>query len=248
MARNDRLADALAETGLSTLRLAEQVGVDPKTAERWVAQGRVPHPRLRSLVADLLHVPRAVLWPAVDAASGTGTVTCYPSRRQVPAVLWRSLTSQARRRFDLHAFAATFLPDQVDLAADLAALAARGVQVRLLLGDPDGEAVQRRSLEEGGSGLAGRVALVLTYLAPVLGCDNIQVRLHDHTLYDSLYRFDDEMLVNVHVWGSPAAANPVLHLRSPDDDLLMGKWQDGFQRVWDQARPLDRPTTAGGRP
>ena len=29
----------------------------------------------------------------------------------------------------------------------------------------------------------------------------MSIHLHDTTLYNSIYRFDDELLVNTHVWG-----------------------------------------------
>lgn len=238
MPRNERLASALAETATSTLTLAAAVGVDPKTAERWVSQNRVPHPRYRVKVAEVLRCGTATLWPETESSDPGGMVTVYPSRRAVPPGLWRTLVTGAQDRFDLHAFAATFLPDQMDLAAEVRAMADRGVTVRLLLGDPDGDAVQIRSEEEGGTGLSGRIDLVLTYLAPALDHPGVEIRLHDHTLYASLFRFDDDLLVNLHVWGSPAASNPVLHLRTEHDADLVTSWQAGFDRVWDQAIPV----------
>jgi len=47
----------------------------------------------------------------------------------------------------------------------------------------------------------------------VEGCE---VRLHSTTLYASLFRYDDEILVNPHAYGEPGSANPVLHLRRID--------------------------------
>ena len=76
-----------------------------------------------------------------------------------------------------------------------------------------------RTQEEGGTGLAGRIALVLAYLAPALGTPGIEVRLHDRTLYATTFRFDDDLLVNTHVWGSPAGANPLLHLKDGPEAL-----------------------------
>jgi lambda repressor-like predicted transcriptional regulator len=239
VSRNGRLAAALTEAGYSTSRLAGVVDVDAKTVERWVTQGRVPHPRHRAAVAKITGVDPAMLWPDTTAVP-TGAapqITVYPSRRAVPAAVWRALVAGTQHSFDLHAFAATFLPDQMDLAAELLTLADRDVTIRLLLGDPAGGAVAQRSEEEGGSGLAGRVSLVLSYLRPALAHPRVQVRLHDSTLYASLYRFDDDLLVNTHVWGSPAAANPILHLHAERDAAVAGVYQGGFERVWETATP-----------
>jgi hypothetical protein len=53
------------------------------------------------------------------------------------------------------------------------------------------------------------VELTLRYFEPISDC----IQLHDTTLYNSIYRFDDQMLVNTHVLGAPAAQNPVLHVQ-----------------------------------
>jgi hypothetical protein len=135
----------------------------------------------------------------------------------------------------------------MDLATELIDLADKGVHVRLLLGDPDGESAARRDREEGDMGLAGRVRLVLGYLARAIADPRIEVRLHDETLYVSTFRFDDDLLVNMHVWGSPAGSNPIMHLRGPDTAPLIASYQQGFERVWGTAarltawpRPADR--------
>src|SRR6266511_5006131 len=47
--------------------------------------------------------------------------------------------------------------------------------------------------------VAGRVGAVLGAYRPL--ADVASIRLHDTPLYNSIYRFDDELLVNVHVYG-----------------------------------------------
>ncbi|MEV7329058.1 helix-turn-helix transcriptional regulator [Micromonospora sp. NPDC093244] len=53
----------MAEAGETVESLAEKVGVDPKTAARWLASGRIPHPRTRVAVAEVLRREPADLWP-----------------------------------------------------------------------------------------------------------------------------------------------------------------------------------------
>ena len=48
---NERLRQALLTAGVSTDDLALRVGTDTKTVERWISQGRVPHPRNRASTA-----------------------------------------------------------------------------------------------------------------------------------------------------------------------------------------------------
>ncbi|MGN9919541.1 DUF5753 domain-containing protein [Micromonospora palomenae] len=56
---------AMAEAGETADSLAAQVGVDPKTAARWVTQGRIPQTRHRSQVAAILGKDILELWPDV---------------------------------------------------------------------------------------------------------------------------------------------------------------------------------------
>ncbi|MFY1577895.1 DUF5753 domain-containing protein [Verrucosispora sp. WMMD703] len=62
---NHGLIQAMAEAGETAESLAAQVGVDPKTAARWMSPGRVPHPRHRSRVASILDQDVGDLWPDV---------------------------------------------------------------------------------------------------------------------------------------------------------------------------------------
>ncbi|MFF5071339.1 DUF5753 domain-containing protein [Micromonospora olivasterospora] len=55
----------MAETGETAESLAGKVGVDPKTAGRWVTPGRVPHARHRIAVARVLGREVGDLWPEV---------------------------------------------------------------------------------------------------------------------------------------------------------------------------------------
>ncbi|MEU2615912.1 helix-turn-helix transcriptional regulator [Micromonospora sp. NPDC007271] len=62
---NDALRVAMAEAGETAESLADRVGVDPKTAARWVTPGRVPHPRHRAAVSKALGREVGELWPEV---------------------------------------------------------------------------------------------------------------------------------------------------------------------------------------
>jgi hypothetical protein len=65
--------------------------------------------------------------------------------------------------------------------------------------------------------------------------DGVELRLHDTPLYNSIYRFDDEMLVNVHAYGILAAYTPVMHLRRVDG-AFFNTYIESFERVWASAR------------
>ena len=117
------------------------------------------------------------------------------------------------------------------------------MRVRLLLGDPDGACLASRDGEyKIGGGVADRVRAVLAYYQPV--AEMAEIRLHDTPLYNSIYRFDDEMLVNVHVYGILAAYTPVLHLRRVDG-AYFNTYLESFERVWGCAPPVRQEESAG---
>jgi hypothetical protein len=62
---NRELQIAMTEAGQTAESLAGQVGVDPKTAARWVTRGRIPQTRHRAQVAKLVGRDVGDLWPDV---------------------------------------------------------------------------------------------------------------------------------------------------------------------------------------
>ena len=127
---------------------------------------------------------------------------------------------------------------QPRIGTQLADRAAAGVKLRLCFGDPASEAVAIRDREERiGGTLAHKIRSSLTYYRPLLDIEGCDVRLHSTTLYASLFRYDDEILVNPHAYGEAASANPVLHLRRLDGAGLFDHYVASFDRVWETALP-----------
>ena len=81
-----------------------------------------------------------------------------------------------------------------------------------------------------------RNALVL-YRAPC-DVDGVEFRMHRTVLYNSIYRADDQLFVNTHVYGVPAPHAPVWHLRKVAGGELASIYLESFERVWDTAVPL----------
>ncbi|MFD8479015.1 XRE family transcriptional regulator [Kitasatospora sp. NPDC059673] len=242
---NERLHSVLAQRGVVPEALAEACEVDPKTVGRWLG-GRVPHPRHRFRAAQFLRVEETFLWPAPQPRAGRRTaeadtelVGTYQNRASVPRDTWLTLLREARQRIDVLVFSGTFFAQSnPHVARMLAGRAADGVQVRLCFGDPHGHAAALRGREEGiGDTLAAKIRASLTYYRSLLPKNGCEVRLHDTTLYSSLFRYDDELLVNPHVFGQPASANPLFHLKRVDATGWFDNYAQSFDAVWADARP-----------
>jgi hypothetical protein len=63
-------------------------------------------------------------------------------------------------------------------------------------------------------------------------------------LYNSIFRADDEMLINPQVHGIAAAYAPVLHLRRVEPGGMFATYADSFERVWAEAVPMNTPKPA----
>jgi transcriptional regulator with XRE-family HTH domain len=244
---NERLRTTMLRAGVTTQSLAGCVGVDVKTVERWLTLDRLPHRRHRWTAAKELRVDESYLWPQVLArtparerdATQSELLEIYPDRASVPRQVWLRLLSQVQENVDVLVFSGTFFAQtQPHVAQMLTDAADRGATVRLCFGDPESEAVAIRDREEGIAGtLAAKIRSALTYYEPLLDIDRCEVRLHSTTLYASLFRYDDEIMVNPHAYGQPASANPTLHLRMLDGARVARHYLSSFDRVWAGAVP-----------
>lgn len=240
---NERLRTTLLRAGVTVEDLAACCGVDPKSAERWISSDRVPHRRHRWAAAKRLGVDEAYLWPAALAgrseAARSELLELFPSRAAVPRETWLQLMGSAAGNIDILVHSGTFFSQvQPRVAAMLAGRAAAGARVRLCFGDPTSDAVAIRDREEQiGGTLAHKIRSSLTYYRPLLEVEGCEVRLHATTLYASLFRYDDELLVNPHAYGEAGSANPVLHLRRLDGAGLFDHYTHSFGRVWETALP-----------
>jgi hypothetical protein len=243
---NERLRGSIAGAGLTIDRLAGIVGVDPKTVERWISKDRVPQRTHRAATAQALKVDEMYLWPTLlddvreKSASLAEFVTLYPHRGAVPAQLWSSLIDQANDCIDILIYAGLFLTDgTADIAKTLVRKGEAGVRVRLIFGDPESDAVALRGAEEGVfDGVAARVRLGLTHIQEAIGMPGVQIRIQSATLYNSIFRFDDGLLVNTHAYGSPASQSPVIHLQRVPGGRMFEHYMSSFDKVWSRSAPL----------
>jgi hypothetical protein len=105
--------------------------------------------------------------------------------------------------------------------------------VRIALGDPDGPNVAERGQEEGiGDAMAAKIRNALTLYRPFSTVEIIEIRLHCTVLYNSIYRADDQLLINQHAYGIPAAQAPVFCLSSTGSGEMAALYLESFERVW----------------
>lgn len=235
----------MVEHGLTHHALAEELGVNVKSVERWVGGEIVPFPRNRHRLAIRLGRDESYLWPdaltqdRATALSESELVRIYPHRADVPADDWKHLFESGDAEIGILVYAGLFLAEDSGFQRIIRKKAKAGVRVRILLGDPDDAHVAERGEEEGiGHAVAAKIRNAQVLYRDLLGAHGIEFRLHRTVLYNSIYRADDRLFVNTHIYGLPAAQAPVWHLRKIPGGELARHYLDSFERVWDSARPL----------
>ncbi|WP_306796638.1 DUF5919 domain-containing protein [Nocardia sp. XZ_19_369] len=167
-------------------------------------------------------------------------IATYVNRAEVPRETWLTLLREATEQIDVLVFSGTFFAQSnPHVAKMLIERAEQGATVRLCFGNPDGDAVAARGQEEGigGGTLAAKIRASLSYYRALLSHERCEVRLHNTTLYNSLFRYDEILLVNPHIWGQPASANPVLQLKRVGELGWFDNYTESFDAIWADAQP-----------
>ena len=237
---NENLRRALLRARLREQDVAVRLDVDPKTVRRWL-EGRVPYPANRAAFAELLNADETDLWPeaggpliARTRPEELGTV--YPHRWAIPRETWVRFFASAEQEIGILAYSALFLEEDAGLIGILADKARAGVRVRIALGDPDSPCVAERGTEEGiGDAMPAKVRNALTLFRPLCAVPSVELRLHHANLYNSIYRADDQMFVNQHIYGVRAAHSSVFQLGSASRGDMASTYLDSFERIWSTA-------------
>lgn len=129
-----------------------------------------------------------------------------------------ALLRNAVEHIDILVYGGTFLFDGLPrFTKILAAATKRGVAVRLIIGDAKSTAVAQRGEEERiGAALAARCQMTLARLQPLSDTPAMEIRTHTTPLYTSMFRADDTLIANPHLYGAPASDNPAIVIKRDD--------------------------------
>jgi transposase len=240
---NDLLITAIRDAGLDLDQVADIADADPRTVQRWLA-GRVPHPRYRHKLAVHLDREEHELWPETGRARGQtalGEITAaYPRRNDPNAPDWRALLRSAHQQIDMLGYSLQHLAQARQITKLLADKARDGCQIRIALADPAGQPALAADQQQRPSGrLTSRIQDTQRRLAPLLGQPRIELRQHQIATTHTILRFDDHMLLTIHLYGTPGFQAPLLHLRRQHDYGLFDQLAKHIEDVWEASQPLD---------
>jgi len=238
---NETLRRALFKARLREVDVASRLVVDPKTVARWL-DGRLPLPEHRGRLSLLLGAEELDLWPElrVQGPKPLELTAIYPQRVLILQDVWREFFAAARREINILAYSADFLFRDSSLLEVLADKGRSGVRVQIALGDLKRIDLTRTGGEEGNSEvLAGQIADTVERLRPLVAAGDVELRLHDALLYNSIYRADGQALVNQHVYGIPTAQAPVSRLHQTKQGGMFEFYLSSFDRIWSGASVVD---------
>lgn len=235
---NTALREALAASRLTETDVAAHLGVDPKTVRRWLS-GTRPYPRHRWALAELLQVQEDRLWPQKShstekrAPLSERAHRVYPHRWEVPREVWHDLFNEAEQEIGILVYSGLFLADDAGVLQLLGAQARSGVNVRILLGEPESAPVKQRGRDEQiGEAMVGRASNAFLLFRTLHGIKRMEIRAHSTILYNSIYFTEKRILVNHHVYGLPAAKSPVIEINRNTSSEIFDIYVRSFDLVW----------------
>jgi len=153
---------------------------------------------------------------------------------------WLEFFRRAKKSIGILVHAGGFLAENNRFLRLMRERAAKDVSVRILLGDPESPEILTRGLEERlGRGVEFKVRNAIVAYSPLMGVPGISFRIHRSTLHNSIYRADEEWLINTHIYGISAPHAPMLHLRRVPGAGLVNSYERSFEMVWDSSAELE---------
>jgi transcriptional regulator with XRE-family HTH domain len=244
---NYRLRSAITKAGLLPDDLANAVGVDEKTVKRWLEEGRTPHARHRASVAKALHADELEIWADTKALTHASNPLreiqgAYPHASDPD---WRELLDAASERIELLDITLSRILNEPGVIDQLAAKPAQGASVNILIADPHSawaalsdQELSRNSAPDDpkqDSPIVDELDHTIEQLQPLLGKRGIRIRAFETQRFNTILRFDEQMLTTLHLYAEPTDQAPTLHLRREQDDGLFDRFAAHFEQVWQRA-------------
>lgn len=249
---NERLRAAIRQQGLDPDRLSVLIQVDVKTVYRWL-RGRTPRPDYRARAAKALERDERELWPEtaikVPAEDPQREIEgAWPHASDYRAPDWPALMTTAVERIDLLDYTLLDIVSAPGIPDMLADKAAAGCHVRVLIAAPDSiwvaSAAKQLGLDEqdyvSRTELQREIEQARGHLEALIGKPDIDVRTFYAERTNTILRFDEQMLVSLHLWGTPTAQAPMLHLRRRADGGLFDQFAHHLDQIAQHAsEPVD---------
>jgi hypothetical protein len=165
-------------------------------------------------------------------ASDAGVSQIFGQRADIPTETFESLARLATNRILILSYAMEFLADSPTFLEDLGFQAQKGLDVRILLGDPSGTSIIARDEEESSEGsIPSRIQTTLIRARREMGSNFTgRIRLFDAPLYASIYLFDNDAVICSSLFGQRGSRAPSIVARAPGP--IFDSYFNHFEDLW----------------
>jgi transcriptional regulator with XRE-family HTH domain len=169
-------------------------------------------------------------------------IDVYPTRSRVPGDLWDQIIADAHQEILLGGYTNYFFwTERPNFAETIREKAESGVNVRILLGDPDGEVTRRRQeIERAQLSLATRINITLEELQRLGPLPGLEVRLSEINaeahVSRSIFVFDHESLVSEHIADRLGHGSLTFHLHRKQTGGAFDQYKAHFDHLWTGGR------------
>ena len=207
---NDRLRQALEDTGVQPAELADLVAVDERTVRRWLT-GVTPYARHRGQIARALDLTEQDLWPEIPRPAVTDSLAAYTRVDGPDAPTTEALIRSGTDRIELIDNVLDGLLESPDLTDLLLAKARQGCQVRIIVSTPD------------------------LSLRPLIGHQQIEIKLIPAPPDPVIHRVDDQMLLSLSLDDEGDQPPVLLHVRERRAPGLFDRLARYCEHAWEHA-------------
>lgn len=177
-------------------------------------------------------------------------IDVYPTRSRVPGDLWDQLIHDAQTEILLGGYTNYFFwTERPNFAETIREKAESGVNVRVLLGDPEGTVTQRRQeIERAQLDLTTRINITLDELGKLGQLPGLEVRFSNINaeahVSRSIFTFDQESLVSEHIADRLGHGSLTFHLRRKQDGGAFDQYKAHFDHLWAGGRAWQPPASS----
>jgi transcriptional regulator with XRE-family HTH domain len=167
----------------------------------------------------------------------------FPHRSDVPNGLWDQLIMGARSEILLGGYTNYFFwTERANFSQTLRKKLESGVNIRILVGDPENDVTHRREgIEQAALSLTTRIRITLDELAKLGNLPGLEVRMSNVNaeahVSRSVFRFDREALVCEHIAEKLGHGSLTYHLRRIQEGGPFDQYSEHAEYLWAGARP-----------
>lgn len=168
----------------------------------------------------------------------TGIINSWNTRSDYPVKEWLKRIEKSDGDIKILCYAMSFLIDDGNFDEVIIKKASEGRKIQILLGNPSGECIKARTLEEKNEGnIAERIERAVARIKDInskLPDDSkIEIKYHDTPLYASIYILGTKTIVTPQLYATRGALAPILEIQKTDNkQCIYIKYMKMFEEIW----------------